>query len=452
MSSRRVTFHSSTGRGGASNPANPGSSANPTTPSTPVIPAAPAISAGPTTAATPTTPAAATPAATALTITPTVISACDYITNKQIKIPMLENSTNSGIFRVWLIKFEKYLDFIKVIDVWKTKYENRPTVANGSPIHEVEQWLEKDKLIAQLLFQAVGNNKITDGYITQTAADPWRKTWSLITQFFIPTGNNATATQSKKISDLVRYDTESFRNFIARIDGEMANLRALGGDQPEYVLTGLLRDNADTEYRTLILISINKEEPYEIIRDELLKLLPHPSQKKSKYHNNQVNSVTINNKSREKVFKANNSIKKSNPKYQNNIRNLTNNKQLKSCIKCNLFGHTHKECRTDMSKKCASCNKMGHLAHECRSRRNTRNYNQSSNNYQPQFPQQYMITQSQNQFPADISTYNTNTTNNGQTLNNNNVLPTDRPIRTVTFNTQNSSNNISSRGNINRTE
>ena len=80
----------------------------------------------------------------------------------------------------------------------------------------------------------------------------------------------------------------------------MANLRALGGDQPEYVLTGLLRDNADTEYRTLILISINKEEPYEIIRDELLKLLPHPSQKKSKYHNNQVNSVTINNKSREK--------------------------------------------------------------------------------------------------------------------------------------------------------
>ena len=89
MSSRRVTFHSSTGRGGASNPANPGSSANPTTPSTPVIPAAPAISA------------AATPAATALTITPTVISACDYITNKQIKIPMLENSTNSGIFRVF---------------------------------------------------------------------------------------------------------------------------------------------------------------------------------------------------------------------------------------------------------------------------------------------------------------------------------------------------------------
>ena len=144
MSSRRVTFHSSTGRGGASNPANPGSSANPTTPSTPVIPAAPTISAGPTTAATPTTPAVATPAATALTITPTVISACDYITSKQIKIPMLENSTNSGIFRVWLIKFEKYLDFIKVIDVWKTKYQNRPTVANGSPIHEVEQWLEKD--------------------------------------------------------------------------------------------------------------------------------------------------------------------------------------------------------------------------------------------------------------------------------------------------------------------
>ena len=105
-----------------------------------------------------------------------------------------------------------------------------------------------------------------------------------------------------------------------------------------------------------------------------------------------------------------------------------------------------------MSKKCASCNKMRHLAHECWSRRNTRNYNQSTNNYQPQFPQQYMITQAQNQFPADISTYNTNTTNNGQTLNNNNVLPTDRPIRTVTFNTQNSSNNISSRGNINRTE
>ena len=68
----------------------------------------------------------------------------------------------------------------------------------------------------------------------QSSLDPWRKTWSLIKQYFMPSGNNATAIQAGKVSALWRRTAETFRTFMMRIDTEMAFLNSLGSEQPDY--------------------------------------------------------------------------------------------------------------------------------------------------------------------------------------------------------------------------
>ena len=79
----------------------------------------------------------------------------DWITNKQIKISTLENNCNSAAFRVWLIKFEKFLNFNELLWVWSMKYEDRPQVANGNTAYQEEQWMDCDQLVDQLLSTAV---------------------------------------------------------------------------------------------------------------------------------------------------------------------------------------------------------------------------------------------------------------------------------------------------------
>ena len=118
------------------------------------------------------------------------------------------------------------------------KYEDRPQVANGNTKFQEEQWMECDQLVDQLLSTAVSENKMADGYVAQSHMDPWRKTWGLVNQYFMPTGNNAAALQAAKVSALWRRTDETFRNFIRRIDTEMAFLKSLGGEQPDYVLNG----------------------------------------------------------------------------------------------------------------------------------------------------------------------------------------------------------------------
>ena len=51
-------------------------------------------------------------------VAPVVIKLKDWVTNNQIKVPLLENICNSAAFRVWLIKFEKYLKFNVILYVW----------------------------------------------------------------------------------------------------------------------------------------------------------------------------------------------------------------------------------------------------------------------------------------------------------------------------------------------
>ena len=43
-----------------------------------------------------------------------VIRATDWITNKQIKIHLLEDRCSSADFRAWTVKFERYLKFNKL--------------------------------------------------------------------------------------------------------------------------------------------------------------------------------------------------------------------------------------------------------------------------------------------------------------------------------------------------
>ena len=44
---------------------------------------------------------------------PVVIKSKGCVTNKQIKIPVLENQCTPAAFRVWLIRFKKYLKFVE---------------------------------------------------------------------------------------------------------------------------------------------------------------------------------------------------------------------------------------------------------------------------------------------------------------------------------------------------
>ena len=90
----------------------------------------------------------------------------------------------------------------------------------------------------------------------------------------MPTGNNATALQAAKVSALWRRTDETFRNFIRRIDTEVAFRKSLGGEQPDYVSNDLLRGDADPDFKTAVILGVAANQSYEFIRDQLLMALP----------------------------------------------------------------------------------------------------------------------------------------------------------------------------------
>ena len=76
-----------------------------------------------------------------------------------------------------------------------SQYEDKLDFSDGLLTQfDIDKWLELDKLVGQLLFENVKKNKIADSYVTQTVHGPWRKTWSYVYQFYMPTGNNAMVT------------------------------------------------------------------------------------------------------------------------------------------------------------------------------------------------------------------------------------------------------------------
>jgi hypothetical protein len=292
---------------------------------------------------------------------PVLIKSKDWVTNRQIKIPILENNCSTAAFRVWHIKFEKYLAFTDIVDIWNQKFEDRPETRTGDTQLECDQWIECDNLIGQLLSTAVGENKIADGYVAQTYADPWRKTWGLIKQHFMPCGNNATAIQAGKVSGLWRRNDETFRQFIRRIDTEMAFLKSLGGEQPDYVLNGLLSTGADPDMKTAVILGVASNQSYDTIRDQLLMVLPHPAQ------NNSDGTRQAKSNSVQAVIGKSGGKSKSKFKNQNRNSNEPYSKDgRKRCPKCRNLGHSVQDCKTDMSKKCTFCGKMGHLSPVCR--------------------------------------------------------------------------------------
>ena len=97
---------------------------------------------------------------------PVVIRSKDWVTNKHIKIPILPDNCSPAAFRVWLIKLEKYLEFIEVWHVWNIKYEDRPQIIDGVTTQYIQdQWAECNTLIGHLLSTAMGDNTICDSYI-----------------------------------------------------------------------------------------------------------------------------------------------------------------------------------------------------------------------------------------------------------------------------------------------
>jgi hypothetical protein len=214
-----------------------------------------------------------------------------------------------------MVKFEKFLRFNKIFHIWSSSYDTRPTVSDGvSSKFDEDQWLELDELVGQLLGDSVTKNKIADGFITQTVNDPWRKTWSKIYQHFVPSGNNATATQSVRVCSLSRQQHENCRMFIKRLDQEYALLLSLGGVQEDYILNELLLGAADPEYKPLVILGIDSKESYDTVRDKLLRAMPHPSatSKKSKKDEARANNLIAPSNSKsggKKGSKNKNSIK-----------------------------------------------------------------------------------------------------------------------------------------------
>ena len=78
-------------------------------------------------------------------IAPVVIKSKDWVTNKKIKILLLENNCNSAASRGCLIKFEKYLKFNEILWVWLMPYIDRPQMVSGNSQYQEEQWIECDE-------------------------------------------------------------------------------------------------------------------------------------------------------------------------------------------------------------------------------------------------------------------------------------------------------------------
>ena len=185
-------------------------------------------------------------------------------------------------------------------------------------------------------------------------------------------------------------------------------LKSLGGEQPDYVLNGLLRAGADPDFKTAVILGMAANQSYEFIRDQMLKILPHPAQSsggggnmqhsthntstggegKGKSHN-----ITSNSKGPSgQRFDSSGGKSKSKSRNRNKNQNnqFTNDRFQESCFRCKNKGHHHSECRADLSKKCLACNKIGHLAKDCRLVRNA-----TSNRHTPPgstVPQQIFYT------------------------------------------------------------
>jgi hypothetical protein len=381
-----------------------------------------------------------------LAATSKVVSSSDWITNKTIKLPYLEDDVGTAEFRNWMVKFEKFLRFNKIYHIWSSSFDDRPEVSDGvSSQFDEDQWLELDELVGQLLGDSVTRNKIADGFITQTVNDPWRKTWSKIHQHFVPTGNNATATQSVRVCSLYRQQHENYRMFIKRLDQEYALLLSLGGVQEDYILNELLLGAADSEYKPLIILGIDSKESYDTVRDKLLRAMPHPpatSRKDKKDEARANNSIGPSNSKSggKKGSKTKNTIKSLNSKFPNPYEDR------EKCARCKNYDHNAKVCKANVNKKCSYCQKYGHVVSECRTANRESGQNKGTtvaNSIPPNFSS--VQTSAGQMYMVDASTYHTymaqslaNNSNSSNVSNSTFVVsgPQSDPktsIRTVTF-------------------
>ncbi len=82
-------------------------------------------------------------------------------------------------------------------------------------------------------------NIFSDSYVSQSVNGPWRKTWSYIYQYYIPTGNNAMTTKSSRVGILLRREDETCRTFIKRLDTKNALRKSIGGKQEDNALNNI---------------------------------------------------------------------------------------------------------------------------------------------------------------------------------------------------------------------
>ena len=101
-----------------------------------------------------------------------------------------------------------------MLEIWNNKYKDGLQVFNGNTLYKEYQWVECDNLVGRLLSTAAGGNKMADCYVAQSYLDLWRTTWSLINQYFLPTGNKAMTLQEAGMSALWRRTNESFELYV----------------------------------------------------------------------------------------------------------------------------------------------------------------------------------------------------------------------------------------------
>ena len=83
--------------------------------------------------------------------------------------------------------------------------------------------------------------------------------------------------QAGKDSALLRRTDDALRNFISKIDTDMAFLKLLV--VCNFVLNSLLRCGANPDFKTAVILGVAANQSYEFIRHKVLMVVPHPAQR-----------------------------------------------------------------------------------------------------------------------------------------------------------------------------
>ena len=306
--------------------------------------------------------------------------------------------------------------------------------------HRQKLYDQKSRQVNQILTQSFSQSPTATSIISNRKLGKWRSYWDDLVTYYDNTTELAGVNHQEFLINLHRQDNEDIKDFIVRLDNAITNCRTHHIPMSNSLLNSKLKNNTKGYMKSMVLMKISDGKTFNEIKSEVLNMSNSDSNNEmdndntNTYVNNNI-TTKYNNKNADKsVYKSHPNLIKN--KFNNTTNNNQYNKQNNStnvhtnskCIRCLNWGHTDSECKTDLKKFCTNCKKYGHTIQSCKYHNNIQAHNvyTSSNNSNDQLQQ--LITMLK---PLLIN--NTTTTNNDQNnIQSNNT--TNRPIRTITMN------------------